>query len=183
MYTIIYIRRTMAYKTKFNPKNRSKYIGKTGNIICRSLWERSFAKYCDESKEIIKWAIEPFAIPYFDYGTQKNRKYFPDFYLEKENGMIMVVEIKPFKETHPPETAKNSKKYFIAEQTYATNMSKWKSAKALCEKKGWEFCVVTEQTLEQMGIPIIKSNAVFRRKRVGTEKRNVKYTNKPLKRK
>ena len=169
----------MAYKTKFNPKNRSKYIGKTGNIICRSLWERSFAKYCDENKNIVRWAIEPFSIPYFDYGTHKNRKYFPDFFVEYEDGKKMVIEIKPFKETNPPESAKNTKKYLIAEQTYATNMSKWKFAKILCDKKGWEFHVVTERTLEQMGIPIIQTNAVFRRKRIGVEKKRVRYTNKP----
>lgn len=151
----------MAYQTKYNPINKTKYIG-TKKIICRSLWERSFAKYCDNNDKIVKWAVEPFSIPYFDAGTKKNRRYFPDFYLEMEDGKKIIVEIKPHTQTKPPTSTRRTKRTFLAEQTYMTNQSKWFACDKFCKEKGWEFKVVTEKTLEAMGITIIK---VIRKKK------------------
>ena len=171
----------MSYTTKFVPKNKHKYLG-SKLIICRSLWERSFAKYCDDSKRILKWAVEPFSIVYYDEGKKKNREYFPDFYIELEDGRKMVIEIKPLKETLPP-TSKRGKtrKYLKEESTFITNQCKWKTANEFCERNGWKFVVFTEKTLSNMGIKIIQANSLLRRKRVGVEKKSVKYTNKQLK--
>ena len=54
----------MPYKSKFNPKNPQKYIGNSANIICRSLWERTFCKYLDENQNILRWSSEELVIPY-----------------------------------------------------------------------------------------------------------------------
>ena len=46
----------MSYKGKFRPKNPKKYKGDPTNIIYRSLLERRFMVYCDDTPAIIKWA-------------------------------------------------------------------------------------------------------------------------------
>jgi hypothetical protein len=162
------------YSGRYKLKNKSKYVGDKLNIYYRSLWERSFCKWCDTSRKVVKWAIEPFSIPYFDRGTNKNRRYNPDFYIEMEDGKKFLIEIKPDYETKPPKMRKGTKKYILAEQTYQTNQSKWYSAIEYCKQKGWSFKVVTEYTLEQMGIKILSKP---RKKRKKVSKKKVKFTN------
>lgn len=164
-----------SYRGYYKPRNKSKYIGNKSSIIWRSLWERSFCKYCDSNNKIVKWAIEPFTIPYYDKGTNKYRRYYPDFFIEMEDGTKYLIEIKPDYETKPPKMKKGSKKYLLAEQTYHTNQSKWKTAEKYCVNKGWIFKVVTEHTLKKMGIKIITS---LPKKKKGTSKKKVKYTNR-----
>ena len=65
----------MAYRTKYIPKNKEKYIGDVENIVCRSLWERTVCKFCDEHPNILKWASEEIAIPYMDPIENKLRNY------------------------------------------------------------------------------------------------------------
>ena len=72
----------MSYKTKFIPKNISKYIGDYTKIICRSLWERRFCKYLDSNRNIIRWSSEEVVIPYYSTVDKKTHRYFPDFYVE-----------------------------------------------------------------------------------------------------
>lgn len=163
------------YSGRYKVRNKSKYIGDKRNIIYRSLWERSFCKWCDSNRKVIKWAIEPFHIPYFDKGQRKNRKYNPDFYMEMEDGVKYLIEIKPDYETKPPKMRKGSKKYIVAEATYMTNTSKWETANKYCESKGWKFKIITEHTLKEMGIKILSKPVV---KRKGVSKKKVKYTNK-----
>ena len=69
----------MAYKTKFIPKNTSKYKGNPEKIVCRSLWERKFCKYLDENKNIVSWASEPLKIPYLSPTDNQVHFYIPDF--------------------------------------------------------------------------------------------------------
>ena len=54
----------MAYKGRYSPKNPRKYIGNPRNIIYRSLWERKFMVYCDQSDNILEWGSEEVVIPY-----------------------------------------------------------------------------------------------------------------------
>lgn len=144
------------YIGKYTIKNTNKYIGNIHNITYRSLWERSFCKWCDTNKSVLKWAIEPFKIPYVDKGSGKHRKYNPDFYIEMKDGKKFVIEVKPDHETRPPKKMKRkSKRYYLAESTYMTNTSKWETAKLYCEAKGWLFRIVTEHTMKDMGIKII----------------------------
>lgn len=180
-YTIIYIRRislskNRGYSGRYKVKNKSKYIGDKRNIIYRSLWERSFCKWCDSNNKVIKWAIEPFEIPYFDEGQNKHRKYNPDFYIEMANGDKYLIEVKPDYETKPPKMRKGTKKYILAESTYITNTSKWGTAKRYCDAKGWKFKIITEHTLKGMGIKIITKAKPKKNK--GVSKKKVRYTNK-----
>ena len=139
----------MAYKTKYSPQNPQKYIGNPNNIICRSLWERRVCRFLDENTKIIRWGSEELYVPYYSPVDRKNHKYYPDFILEKadESGEVLtlVVEVKPEKQTKPPKQPKKKTRNYLREcMTYETNMAKWKAAKEYCEKKDWEFIVITE---------------------------------------
>jgi hypothetical protein len=75
--------------------------------------------------------------------------YYPDFLFEStENGEVRtyVVEIKPKKQTKPPEN-KKKKSYSMEMATYMINKSKWESAGKLCEENGWQFKILTEEDL------------------------------------
>lgn len=171
---------TNTFTGYYRPKQRSKYAGDARNIYYRSSWERHFCKWCDLNDKVKKWAIEPFKIPYFDEGTGKQRKYNPDFWVEMKDGTVYLIEVKPKYETEPPKMKEGTKRFLLAEQTFKTNSSKWAAATELCTKKGWIFKVVTEVTLEEMGIKLI---AQPKRKKIGTNKSKVKYTNKTSRKK
>jgi len=137
----------MAYKNKFIPINKSKYIGDFNSINCRSLWERRFCKYLDSSPNIIRWGFELLRIPYFSPIDNKHHHYVPDFiveYTDKENKkQISLIEIKPYRQTE-----KKNKKISLRESvTYSVNLAKWKSAEKYCEELGWIFKVLTEKEL------------------------------------
>jgi len=165
------------YSGYYKPKHKSKYIGDKRNIYYRSLWERSFCKWCDLNNKVMKWAIEPFVIPYYDKGQKKYRKYNPDFYIKMENGKRYLIEIKPDHETKPPKVKRRTKRTLLAESTYITNQSKWDTATIYCKKNNMEFRVVTEFTMKEMGIKIITTPPRKRRKK-GVSKKKVKYTNR-----
>ena len=141
----------MPYKSKFKHKNPQNYIGNSANIICRSLWERTFCKYLDENQNIIRWSSEELVIPYVSPIDDKIHRYYPDFLFEmKKNNMVetLVVEIKPAKQTEEPIRGKKSKKTFLTETVqFQINKSKWESAKKLCHANGWKFVVLTEKDL------------------------------------
>lgn len=162
-----------SYKGHYTPKNKCKYIGDKSKIVWRSLWERSFCKWCDNNIKVVKWVIEPFAIPYFDKGNNKSRRYYPDFFIEMANGKKYLIEIKPDHETKPPQMKKGTKRYLLAEQTFYTNQSKWETAERYCESKGWGFRVITEHTLKSMGIKIITSlpKKKVKRRRISKKKK------------
>lgn len=141
----------MAYKTKYNPENASKYIGDSTKIICRSLWERKVCKWLDTNKNVLRWGSEEIAIPYKSPKDNKIHRYFPDFIAEvrNENGEIetLVIEVKPKKQTEPPKGKRKTKSFLQESLTFEINKSKWDSAKKVCEKKGWRFVILTEQQI------------------------------------
>ena len=65
-----------------------------------------------------------------------------------EDKRRVIIEIKPSRETKPPRvTKKKSQKTILYESlTYAKNMAKWDAATSFCNKRGWEFKVVTEKS-------------------------------------
>ena len=63
---------------------------------------------------------------------------------------ILLVEIKPEKETKPPEGPKRTKRYVAEGLTYVKNMNKWEAANEYAKDRGWEFQVWTEKTLQEM---------------------------------
>ena len=142
----------MAYSGRYNPKNKSKYMGDPTKITYRSLWERKCMLLFDENPNITKWASEELAIPYMSPVDHKKHKYFPDFIIEMKNkqGVVetLMIEVKPKKQTEPPKKPKRQTKRFLNEaKTYLTNQAKWDAANAFCERKGWRFKILTEREI------------------------------------
>ena len=142
----------MAYKTRYFPINPTKYIGNTGNIICRSLWERKFCKYLDRNRNVIRWTFESIKIPYISPLDNKPHMYIPDFLIETKDtaGTIetTIIEIKPKKQTVQPEMKKKSKRTFMTESaTFVVNQAKWISAREYCKKNDIKFKILTEDEL------------------------------------
>ena len=80
----------MSYKGRYTPQNPQKYRGDHRNIIYRSLWERKFMVYCDQSDNIIEWGSEEVIIPYISPLDGRMHRYFPDFYIKvkQANGKL-----------------------------------------------------------------------------------------------
>ena len=146
------IHNTMAYKTKYKAENPTKYIGDPTKIICRSLWERRVCKYLDHNSNVIRWGSEELIVPYYSPVDKKIHRYYPDFIAEIKNNSgevkTYVIEVKPKKQTKPPKKAKKQTKSYLNEcMTYTINEAKWKSAKKMCDKEGWKFIILTEDTI------------------------------------
>ena len=142
----------MAYKGRYTPKNPKKYKGDYHNIVYRSLWERKFMVYCDNSDNILEWGSEEIIIPYLSPWDGKLHRYFPDFYIKvkQSSGNIkkFVIEVKPKKQTKPPKPVHRKTKKWLSEvKTYGINEAKWKSAKEWCEGNDMEFKILTEDEL------------------------------------
>lgn len=146
--------------TIYEPVNKEKYKGKKFPV-CRSSWERDFCKWADMNKSVLSWGSECLEIkyqhPYYrtPQGLPQLRRYYPDFYLvvKDKRGEIQkwVVEVKPYKETHPPrKTGKKSRNTILNEsKTWKINNAKWKAAEIYCKKIGAKFKIITEKQLYQ----------------------------------
>lgn len=140
------------YKGRFTPKNPKKYVGDPTNIIYRSFWEFRVMKYLDENSSVLEWRSEEIAIPYYDPTTGKHRRYFPDFVIKvrskNDETKVLMLEVKPKKQTIEPKIQKRKTKAYITEvTTWATNTAKWKAAREYCLDRGWEFKFITEEEL------------------------------------
>ena len=139
-------------KSKYKPQYPNKYKGDPTNIICRSSWERKFARYCDLNENVLEWQSEEFCIPYRSPIDNRVHRYFPDFFIKyrDSNGKIKssLIEVKPLRQTTPPPKPKRQTKGYIYEvYEYAKNQAKWKAAEEFCKDRLWEFKVLTEEDL------------------------------------
>jgi hypothetical protein len=139
----------MAYSGKYIPTNITKYRGDVNKIVYRSLWERRFMVYCDNTKEILEWGSEEVIIPYVSPLDGKLRRYFPDFYIkvrQKDKTIKkMIIEVKPKAQCGPPKTPKRKTQRFINEvRTWGVNQAKWEAAIEWCTDRGMEFKILTE---------------------------------------
>lgn len=131
--------------------NKERYVGDVNNVIYRSSWELSYLFKLDTDPNVLQFSSEETIIPYQDYdGTI--RRYFVDFKVVRKIGdniITELIEIKPYKETIPPVLSEGKKtKTKIREAlTWDKNSRKWKAARKYCEKKGWQFRIVTEKEL------------------------------------
>lgn len=143
----------MAYKGKFSARFPQKIKGDPTNIIFRSLLEYRFMEWCDTNTCVVWWSSEPFPIRYISPIDGKGHSYWPDFMVrlrDKEGKeKVLLIEVKPDTQTRPPKApAQRKSKKFISEvQRWGVNEAKWRAAKTLCAKKGWEFVIMTEKTL------------------------------------
>lgn len=135
----------MAYKTRYTPTNKEKYVGNNESIVCRSLWERNICKFCDQTPSVLKWSFEEIIIPYVNPLDQKQHNYFPDFLIQfQTEGQIKtwMVEIKPNKQTLLKENASKKEKI-----TWIINNAKWQAAENYCKKHNMEFKIITEKEM------------------------------------
>ena len=143
----------MAYKGKYIPINRKKYVGNSSQVIYRSLWERKLMVYCDRNEKVIEWGSEEVIVPYRSPWDGKMHRYFPDFYMKvkQTNGTYkkFIIEVKPKAQCKEPiKTPKRkTKKWYKEVQTWGINQAKWKSAIDYCENRGMEFKILTEDHL------------------------------------
>ena len=158
------------------PKNKDKVIklNTQGGVYFRSSWEKKIMHWLDNNNTITKWGAECMRIPYqmthFDNGDTKIKEhsYFPDFYYEMrlsdETLKQVVVEVKPMKEfqmvqdlnegkLNVPENSMKKLKNFEYDLKMAyKNKQKWETMINWCNKKGYEFIIITEQHLKKFGI-------------------------------
>ena len=142
----------MAYSGRFTPSNPQKYVGDYKNIIYRSSWECKVMNWLDKNPDILSWASEETIVPYKSPVDGKWHRYFPDFIVKvrtKDNKLkTMMIEVKPKKQTEPPEPRKRVTKQYITEvATWGVNQAKWKAATEYCLDRNWEFKIITEEHL------------------------------------
>ena len=142
----------MAYQGIFRPKNPKKYIGDSNNIVYRSSWECRIMSWFDQNDDIISWASEELIVPYKSPIDNRFHRYFPDFIVKVKtrDGTMktLMIEVKPKKQTIPPEPKKRVTKQYVTEvTTYGVNQAKWKAAQEYCLDRGWEFKIMTEEHL------------------------------------
>ena len=143
----------MAYKGKYIPSNKKKYVGDPNKIVYRSLWERKFMVYCDMNESILSWASEEIVIPYRSPLDNRIHRYFPDFFIKvkQKTGEIknMIIEIKPKAQCSPPKIPKRkTMKYLNEVKTWGVNEAKWKAANEWCKDRKMEFKIITENELK-----------------------------------
>jgi len=143
----------MAYQGIFRPKNPKKYIGDSNNIVYRSSWECRVMNWFDQNEDIISWASEELIVPYKSPIDNRFHRYFPDFIVKVKtrDGTMktLMIEVKPKKQTIPPEPRKRVTKQYVTEvTTYGVNQAKWKAAHEYCLDRGWEFKIMTEEHLK-----------------------------------
>lgn len=142
----------MYHKRKYKPAHPEKYAGDPTNIIMRSSWETRFAHWCDHSPSVIKWVSEEIVIPYLCPTDNRVHRYFVDFVIkvQEKSGAVKtyLIEVKPDKQTRPPEAPKRKTQRYINEvMTWGKNEAKWKAAREYARDRGWEFKVLTEYDL------------------------------------
>jgi hypothetical protein len=158
----------MAYKGKFSPKNKQKYIGDVTNIVYRSLLERRFMVWLDLNPSVMKWCSEEIVIPYWSPVDNKNHRYFPDFLFEqiktvdgKEISTKYLVEVKPKSQTSspkPPEVKdkRKQRRYLKESVTWVTNSCKWAAAEEWCKNNNSKFIIITEKDIDNLSPKIKK---------------------------
>lgn len=141
--------------TEYTVQNIEKYKGKPP-VICRSSWEVEFCRFLDYNKNVLYWNSEDVSIKYPDpikpvdkFGKVKFRTYYPDFLVRFINGQTWLIEIKPYKETAPPNNHgnKSNKTKLYEAKTWQVNKSKWQAAERFCHLKNWKFKILTEKEL------------------------------------
>lgn len=118
---------------------------KQEKVIYRSSYEKYFIIWLESCKKVKYWGSECLCIPYTSAIDGKIHHYYPDYFIELEDGTGVVVEVKPFNQTQKPI---NENSY--AHKEYVKNISKWKAAQEFCNKKGYQFKIITEKTIDKL---------------------------------
>lgn len=146
-------RKIMRYlQGKYKVRNVEKYMGDPSNVIYRSSWELKFLNWCDNNPSVVSFSSEEIVIPYKSPVDGKYHRYFVDFMIKirtkDDITKTYLVEIKPKKQTMPPEQKQRITKQYITEVvTWGINQAKWKAASEYCLDRGWEFKILSEKDL------------------------------------
>ena len=117
-------------------------------IIYRSGLEYNFIKWCETSPKVVRWASEPICIEYVSRLDNKKHRYYPDFFIECNNNIKYIVEIKPYAQTIKPTL--NASDW--DKKTWIKNIDKWKYAIEFSKKQNnTKFIIITEKFFERMG--------------------------------
>lgn len=145
-------RKSRYHQGVYKVQNPDKYLGDVSKCVYRSSWEKKVYKYLDRNPKVLGWSCEPFAIPYLSPKDNRVHRYFPDIIVVAENNgeqVTTLIEVKPLRETQMPKgQGKKKSQYLYEVMTYSVNKAKWKSAEALCKKKGWTFKIMTEKDIK-----------------------------------
>lgn len=136
------------------PQNKEKYRGRDYPRYLSS-WELKLFRFCDSNPDVLEWSSENIVIPYLNPIDNKIHNYIVDAVIKlntKDGIKKFLVEVKPYKQTIKPEHKLNKKnkvsKSVLYEQlNYIKNTAKWDSARKWCEKRGFEFTILTEHQL------------------------------------
>jgi|TARA_B110000285_G_scaffold231440_1_gene300178 hypothetical protein len=142
----------MAYSGKYSVINKSKYKGDANGVIYRSLWEKHTFAWCDKNPKIKWWCSEEIVVPYYWEIDKRYHRYFVDLQIAFTSGDIVLVEIKPKRQTLPPKGTRKTKSYLGEAREYVKNMNKWEAAETYAKDRNWHFQIWTEFTLQKMGI-------------------------------
>jgi hypothetical protein len=92
--------------------------------------------YLDSNTEVEVWSYEKIVIPYIsNIRSKKERKYYPDFFIQFFDGRKEVWEIKPKRKIN---------QLTIKKKTAAAE--KW------CQENGMTYKIITETELKDMGL-------------------------------
>jgi hypothetical protein len=137
---------------KYIPRHPEKYKG-TIPVIYRSSPELQIFRWFDMKDFIIEWTSESVVIPYIKPIDNKIHRYFVDFscVFKDKSGHLQkyLIEYKPYKQTiQPINSTRKKQSTFLREQIeYATNCSKWRSAKEYANSINAKFLIITEKDL------------------------------------
>lgn len=136
------------------PTNKEKFVGHLNKegVPYRSSLELKFMRLIDANPNVEKWTYEhpDTKISYFDPMMQKQRTYYPDFWMQmrvKGELKTFLIEVKPYSQTQiPKRSVKKSKSTYSRElQTNLNVEVKRRSAEKFCAERGWKYLFVTEK--------------------------------------
>ena len=141
------------YSGKYTVRHPEMYKGKSDDVIYRSNWEKQCFIYLDGNKDVEWWNSEEFVVRYYYDVDKKYHRYFIDLCIRWKNGEMLLVEVKPKRQTVPPKVKKPKSKSSLNEAyTWIKNSNKWHAADQVAKDNGWDFVIWTEDDLERFGI-------------------------------
>lgn len=154
-HNIKQVRPNGRYKAgQINPESCKKLFESQKHvpIIYRSSYEKDFIHWLERSPRVSRWGSECVGIPYRNLGDGTSHTYYPDYIIEmiKDDGTkkILLVEVKPWKQTQKPDAMLPMDSY--AWKEYVRNCSKWKAAQEFAQRYGAEFRIITERTIQRL---------------------------------
>ena len=144
---------TKNYKGIYKVRHPEMYKGDVSKVEYRSNWEKQCFIWLDGNSQVEWWASEEFVVPYYYDVDKKMHRYFVDLSIKWKSGKLMLVEVKPKKQTVPPKTkSPKSKRSLNEAYTWIMNCNKWEAADKIAKDNGWEFVIWTEDDLKRFGI-------------------------------